>query len=321
MSAPGDGDERVERGLRGLAKPVPTGRSASGWQARPGRGWSASCRARGVDEVAPGDVQVPQVVQVGLRLKPGDGQRRLDQPSDPPLVVPVSAPVAADQPVVFLLQLPHSPGRERRPAESAAGTLAVPSLVVLVDTGVAEIAVSQVGVLGPTTVLAHQGGDDGQLVQRPVPPRTAPPGNPAESSVCTSNEVWQARTWSKMSAFDTLSNLARQRARLRRPLRDHVAGVKRGPPLGNPRLSGALVGNGGIRLRQHLLGGRSDDHVDVCLSRLTPCLLVRDTSPERREERIGDLPMLPAASPRDGHESSIGLLAMLTSACSGVPQF
>jgi hypothetical protein len=43
----GDGDERVERGLCGAGPgPFPTGRSASGSRRRPGRGWSASCRAR-----------------------------------------------------------------------------------------------------------------------------------------------------------------------------------------------------------------------------------------------------------------------------------
>ena len=36
----------------------------------------------------------------------------------------------------------------------------------------------------------------------------APPGNPAESSACTSNEVWHARACNSTSAFDTLSNLA-----------------------------------------------------------------------------------------------------------------
>lgn len=81
-----------------------------------------------------------------------------------------------------------------------------------------------------------------------------------------------------------------QRAQLRRSLRDHVVGVERGPPSpGDPRLPGAQVGYGGIRLLQNLLGELGREHVDVCLSRLAPCLLLQDTSPKRREERIGDL--------------------------------
>ena len=82
-------------------------------------------------------------------------------------------------------------------------------LAVLVDAGLAEIAVSEVGVLGPAAVLAHQSGDDGQLVQRPVPPER-PAGEPGRKQ-----RVYLARGLAgprleqgKTSAFDTLSNVA-----------------------------------------------------------------------------------------------------------------